>query len=126
MAMSLYPSESTVVVKKSKKGLVKNYIQDLLALGEGEETNNKNGIRINISEEEFTTLDIPLAEDEVRSNIFKTEYTMDNGFTGHSLYVMNRANPKKASIILQSIGLPGPKQARLEVEEAEDDYPDYD
>lgn len=125
MAMSLNPS-STMTVKKSPKALVKNYAKDIVALGYGEETNNRNGIRIPISEETFNELKIPNAEDEgTRTGIFKTEFTTDAGFVGHSLYIMYRANPKQAKEVLTGIGIPSPKDAHAEVLEVEDDYPDY-
>ena len=126
MAMSLNPSESTVVVKKSPKALVKNYAKDIVALGYGEETNNRNGLRIPINEENFNKLQVPNAEDEgTKTGIFKTEFVTDNGFVGHSLYIMYRANPTKVKEVTTSIGIPSPKQARTEVQEAEEDYPEY-
>lgn len=131
MAMNLNPSnESTQAVRRTPKPKVRNYCQDLIELGIGEETTNKNGIGIKISEEDFNKLDIPEADKSTRkTGLFKTEYFSETyeDFVGHKVYVMYRgSNPKQVKTILTSIGFPSPKEARVQVQEADEDYPDYD
>jgi hypothetical protein len=130
MAMNLQPSQSNSAVRRTPKPKVRNYCQDLVELGIGEETANKNGIGIRISEEDFGKLNIPEADKSTgKTGIFKTEYFSETyeDFVGHKVYVMYRgSNPKQVKDVLTSIGLPSPKQARIQVKEADEDYPDYD
>lgn len=127
MAMNLNPSnESTQVVRKTPKGLVKGYCQDLMALGFGDQTKNRNGLRLPISEETFNNLEVANAEDEgTKTGIFKSEFVTDEGFVGHSLFVMYRANPKQVKDLLEGMGFPSPKDAHKQIQEVEDEYPDY-
>lgn len=126
MAMNLQPSQSNSAVRKTPKGLVKGYCQDLMALGFGDQTKNRNGLRLPISEETFNNLEVANAEDEgTKTGIFKSEFVTDEGFVGHSLFVMYRANPKQVKDLLEGMGFPSPKDAHKQIQEVEDEYPDY-
>ena len=115
--------------RKVPKGLTRNYIQELIALGKGTGTNRQNGIKIKVSEELYQTLDIPTADEAEKTGVYtgyyKSNFIGDDGDIVYMVYLMFSAGPDVAIQAGEDLGLPDPITAHNTLLGVVDKFPEY-